>query len=256
MLVVLASLLLSFQDPAPAPAPQDPKPANPPAQAPVEPPKPVALWNDAEAKAAIDSYTRSLKDADSMAAKSKALDILAPGAHKLLVKPLAQMIESEKSIVIKKRAAELLGQQPAADANATILKLVRNSRVAQHPPVLAELVKALANCGYKPAQWKEINELFERDYGAEFVALHEAILGLIEKHKEKQAIDLLLRNMDEPVPENVDAADNPPAEYWEARWKAWKAWRGKVKDALFAITGQRFSTRNEAKAWLRKNPIK
>lgn len=256
MFAVIATLLLSFQEPAPAPAPQEPAPAKPPAQAPVEPQKPIAQWNDAEAKAAVDSYSKSLKSADSMAAKSKALDILAPGAHKLLVKPLAQMIESEKSVVIKKRAAELLGQQPAAEANPTILKLLRNARVVQHPPVLAELVEALANCGYKPAQWKEISDLFERDYGAEFVQLHEAILGLIEKHKEKQAIDMLLRNMDEPVPGDVDAADNPPAEYWEARWKAWKAWRGKVKDALFAITGQRFSTRNEAKAWLRKNPIK
>jgi hypothetical protein len=88
------------------------------------------------------------------------------------------------------------------------------------------------------------------------VPLQEAILGLAAQHKEKQSIELLLDNIDEPVPQNVDAANNPPASYWEARWKAWKAWREKVKDALFALTGQRFGSAAEARVWLAKNPLK
>jgi hypothetical protein len=33
-------------------------------------------------------------------------------------------------------------------------------------------------------------------------------------------------------------------------------WKGKVKDALFALTGQRFTTAAKAQAWLKKNPLK
>ena len=35
---------------------------------------------------------------------------------------------------------------------------------------------------------------------------------------QKKAWKLLVRHIDEPVPEDVDAAANPPAEYWERRW--------------------------------------
>ena len=57
-------------------------------------------------------------------------------------------------------------------------------------------------------------------------------------------------------PANVDSPTNPPASYGKARWHSWAAWKGKVKDALFAITGQRFSTGKEAKAWLKENARK
>ena len=83
----------------------------------------------------------------------------------------------------------------------------------------------------------------------------EAMLELAKEHQEPKALPLLLRHLDEPTPANVDAADNPPKEYWEARWKSWSAWRAKVAEAVFAITGQRFSSAQEAKAWLAKNKL-
>ena len=68
---------------------------------------------------------------------------------------------------------------------------------------------------------------------------------------------MLLRNLDEPGPTgDIHAGNNPPAEYWEARWKAWKAFRPKVQETLFALTGQRFTEAKEAHAWLQKNPLK
>jgi hypothetical protein len=76
---------------------------------------------------------------------------------------------------------------------------------------------------------------------------------LAKNHKELEALDLLLENLDEPAPANVDDPSNPPAEYWEMRWKAWRSWRDDVKEALFAITGQRFNTSAEAREWLDKN---
>jgi hypothetical protein len=247
MLVPLLSSVLLWQDPKP-PAPAAPAPAAAPAA--------PAPWDDKQAKAALDEWQKLSKGNASMADKNRGLDRLAEGSHKLLVAPLAKVVEADKSVVLKKRAAALITYQPAADANAAIRRLLKNAKVVDQPGVVAELVRGLPRCGYDKTQWGELADLFERDFAAERVPLQEAILDLVIATKEVQAIPLLLRHVDEPIPENVEAQDNPPQEYWEARWKAWAVWRAKVKDALFAVTGQRFSTAAEAKEWLKKNPKK
>lgn len=256
MLAALLTSLFLCQDPvppAPAPAPTE-QPPNPAEVA--EPPPTIENWDDKKAKAAIDEFTKAMKGTPSMNQRNTALDILSTGANKLLCKTLATVIETDKSIVIRKRAAELLANQPVVDANATIQKLLETARVTSNLAVTAELIRSLSRCGYVTAQWAKIDGLFDRDYSPERIALQEEMLKLAEKYKEQKALPLLLRNIDEPAPANVEDAANPPAEYWEARWKAWQVWRGKVKDALFALTGQRFSTSQEAKDWLKQNPLK
>lgn len=257
MIVAILSTLALWQEPAPQPKPAEPAPA--PAAQPAEPApaaKPVVEWDDKTAKAAVDEFTQLMKGTPNMAQKNRALELFVGGANKQMVKPLSQVIETEKLLVIRKRAAELLANQPAAEANGVIRKLLKNPRVGSHPAVMAELIRGLSRCGYQPANWADISDLFEREYQVERVPLQEAVLELVAAQKEKQAIAMLLRNLDEPLAENVNAQNNPPAAYWEARWKSWSAWKGKVKDALFAVTGQRFSTAAEAKAWLQKNPVK
>ena len=252
--------LFAFQEPAPPQGNETEKPkAEAEAAKPAEEARPkvvVEEWDDSRGKSAAADFKKAIKGDASMAERNKALEALAPGSNKHLVKPLQEVIETDKSVVIRKRAAELLGNQPDKQANAAIRKLLKNGRVTSYPAVQAELVRSLSRCGYDSKMWGEIAEEFERYYDLERVPLQEAMLELVITHKEKQAIPLLLRNIDEPVPSNPDAPGNPPASYWEARWKSWQVWRGKVKDALFEITGQRFSTADEAKAWLKKNPLK
>ena len=60
--------------------------------------------------------------------------------------------------------------------------------------------------------------------------------------------------LDEPKAGSVNDAANPPASYWEARWKTWAAVKPAVVDALQAITGQHFDSSEEAKTWFKKNP--
>lgn len=246
MLVCLLTSLLCWQDPPPAPAPKD---AAPPAAK----PRVIEVLDDKTAKQIAGELDKAMGASASMADKNRALERVAGSSHALLLKPLATVVEKDKSVVIRKRAAELIRDQPKAEATATIRKLVKNVRVRSSPGVMAELVRGLAQCGYEPKLWAEIGELFEVDFQPERVPLQEALLDLVATHKEKQAIPLLLRHLDEPAPEDVHAQENPPPEYWEARWKAWSAWKSRVKDAMFAITGQRFSTTTEAKAWLQKN---
>lgn len=258
MLLTLLPMLLVWQNPSPqGTPPPSPAPAEarqggaPPAGTPTGAPQVVVELDDRSGKASADELTKALKTASSMSEKSRALEAVATSSHKLLVKPLATVIETDKSVVIRKRAAELLANQPAAEANAAARGLLR--KLGAQPTVQADLVRVIAKTGYESAHWADLDGLFERQYAADRVGLQEAILDLVTQHKERRALPMLIRNLDEPNAENVEDAANPPAEYWEARWKAWSAWRGKVKEALFAVTGQRFSTASEAKAWLEKN---
>lgn len=249
MLACLLTCLLPWQDPAPAPKAEPKPPAATPSRVVVE-------LDDRTAREVSKELAVALRASTSMVEKSRALDKVADRCHERLLKPLADLVENDKSVTLRKRAAELLRHQPVEPANAVIRKLLGNRRVQSHPGVMAELVRSLAHRGYTAKQWGEIADLFEQGYEAERVPLHEALLELITQHAEKQAVTLLLQNLDEPAPEDEDDPKNPPAEYWEARWKAWAVWKDKVKEALFAITGQRFSTAAEARAWLAKNPLK
>ncbi|MCA8952554.1 MAG: hypothetical protein KDE27_23785 [Planctomycetes bacterium] len=249
----LAAFLLA-QDPQPTPAPAGEPPAaeaEKPAAAP-----PVEQWDDRRAKDAVRTLTKVFKaKTSSMRDRSLALDELATAANKAFVKPLADIVANDKSVVIRRRAAELLGRQPAKEGNRAIVNLLDDGDVQAEPNVAADLVKSLSKCGYTAKNWETVGELFESEYAIERVPLQEAILELVIAHKEKQAIPVLLRNIDEPVPSDVHGQNNPPAAYWEARWKSWNSWRLQVKEALFAITGQRFSSAKEAKIWLDKNKL-
>jgi hypothetical protein len=241
MLALCLAALALAQEPLSVPARAEPAPAR--------------ALPDNEAKAAVATFQKAVAGSPSMAVRTRALEHFAPGAHELFVKPLGRVVENDTAVVIRKRAAELLAQQPSKKAKPEIVRLIKSERVKDHATVLATLIAGLSRCDYQRADWQLIDGMFERDYAPGRVPVQEAILDLVARCKEKQAVDLLLRNLDEPVPDNVDDASNPPAEYWEARWKAWRVWRPKVKEALFALTGQRFSTATEARAWLRKNPL-
>lgn len=252
MLSLTVAMLLLCQDPAPAPAPAEQGKQEQSSQA--SEARKVETWDDKVARAKIKAFEKAVKPKKvSMKERKDALDSLAGGSNERLVKPLAKFIEKDESVTLRRQAVEMLGDQPDKEARSAILKLLKNPRVVGNPQVQAGLIASLSRSGYESGDWSEIEDVLESDYDTERVPAHEALLELVAAHKEKQAIPMLLRNIDEPSPENVDAANNPPASYWKARWHSWAAWRNKVKDALFAITGQRFTTRKEAEQWLKEN---
>lgn len=248
MLLVLAlgagTALVPLQDPDPTPTPKG------------EPVEAVAKpeWSDTRARDAISTFKRTMRDADlGLAERVAAVEALAGGRNGLLVKPLATVLHRDPAVVVRKAAAEALGEQPAKAARKVLLTTLHRLRRGEEPAVVAALVRSLARSSYRPSDWRVVEGLFEREFGPEHVPVQQAVLELIETCEEKQAWRLLVKHVDEPIPEDVHAASNPPAEYWERRWKAWAVWRGDVKEALFAITGQRFSTGEEARRWIREN---
>ena len=71
--------------------------------------------------------------------------------------------------------------------------------------------------------------------------------------KYDPAVPALIELIREPIPVNKDDAANPPASYWEARYKLWHASEGWARWALKEITGKEYRTHREWAAWLKKN---
>ena len=181
-----------------------------------------ATWPDRLAREKAKAFLKAVKPKKaSMADRKRALGELKGGISPHLIKPLQKFIEKDSSIVLKREAVQMLAVQPDKPAKKVVLKLLGNARVTGNPQVQAGLIRALGETGYVQKDWKHIEDVFEEDYDNERIPVHEAILELVRDHKEKQAIPLLLNNMDEPSAQNVDSADNPPREYWKARWHAW-----------------------------------
>lgn len=233
--------------------PQDPPPD---ARQDVKPVDAVAVQlSDQEARAAIAAFNKTARDKKArLAQRVEAVHALGQGQHKLLVKPLAAVAQQDTSMTVRKAAAQLLGRQPGKEARAALVKLIEVRD--QEPEVLAALITSLSTAGYTSGDWKKLEGLFERDFNEKYTAVQKALLELVTAHKEKQAWKLLLEHIDEPQPEEIADLSNPPADYWERRWKAWRIWRSDAKEALFVITGQRFSGKQEAKIWIRENGAK
>jgi hypothetical protein len=265
---LLLAALASFQTPEPPeppppsdrpdqrPTEQDPRPADAEAERakpqPEEPP--LEEWDDRTAKTAVRAFEKAVKGRDvSLKDRLDAVESLAKGANDKLPKPLAKLMLEDDSVLVCTRAAEVLARQPVDAAKPVVVQLLAHRKFAKMPAVQERLVRALAKLDYTSRDWRHLDGLFEQSYEPERAGLQQAILDLVTEHRELQAIDLLVDNIGEPAPENPADPANPPAEYWEARWKCWETWRESVPAALLAITGQRFTTKPEARMWLEKN---
>ncbi|MGE3173097.1 MAG: hypothetical protein AB7O97_10775 [Planctomycetota bacterium] len=216
----------------------------------------VAAWDDRTAKRALAEFRRAMAGKPDLLARAAALEPLALGSHPSLVRPLFRLALDDDAVAIQRRAIALLANQPERAASRALLDLLGTARVRASAPVLADLVQAFARCGYEPGRWSKLEDLFEHSFEAEWLPVQRALLDLIAHHGEAQAVPLLLRHLDEPIPVDVDHPDNPPESYWKARWLAWEVFREPVREALFAITGQRFASRKEAETWLAANPLR
>jgi hypothetical protein len=250
------SLVLAQGAPPPAPAQPPPQAGKEEQTAVAAAAAPVKPATDAEAKAALAEFKKVNPKKVGLADRLAAVDRLGDTAHKLVVPALAKVALTEASLAVRKRAAELLARQPRAEAGRAAVGLLQNEGVQRTPELLAAVVGSLAVVDCPADTWPKLEELFEEGFEGERVPLQRAILGFAAARKEKRALRLLLKHLPEPTSDPNDRANTMPDSYWEARWKAWHAWREDVKGALRAITGQQFGTPEEARAWLDKHGAK
>lgn len=215
----------------------------------------LQTWDDKKAREVVSEFNKEYKANAPLKQKLAALEKLRPGKNPKLVKPLMKVVQTErKHTECRVVAAELLGNQPKNSVRKRLLYLIDDSKIKRRPKVLAALIKAHSKASYESRDWKDFEQLFYKDIAdPRFPKVQKAIVQMAGDNKELQALNLLADSMEGPQPVWVDDPNNPPASYWEARWKNWEKWEQDAKDAMLKITGQRFATIKEAKTWVAKN---
>ena len=213
----------------------------------------LQTWDDKQAKAALEVFKKEYKVKASLQQKLAALEKLRPGKSSMLIKPLTKVVKTERKFdACRVLAAELLGNQPKM--RKRLLFLMKDAKLKRTPVVLAALIRAYSKGSYDSKDWKDFKQLFYKDIdNRKYPKVQKAIVQMVGENKELGALDMLAESMEGPQPAWVDDPNNPPASYWEARWRNWEVWRLDAKESLFKITGQRFATIKAAKAWVSKN---
>lgn len=71
--------------------------------------------------------------------------------------------------------------------------------------------------------------------------------------KDKRHCRKLAEELDEPGATSVNSPTNPPAEWWERRWKMWKPTHTYIVRTLQTLTEQEFDSHEQAKEWFKAN---
>jgi hypothetical protein len=210
---------------------------------------------DREARRLIREFDKAMKPKKaSLGSRITAVKNLGLYSNGLFVKPLLRTARSDKAKSVRQVAIIAIGNQPTRPARSALNMLLKKTSITSDPNVTAAIVKAFDQGSYQSKDYKTFKGLFDRSLADQrCVAAQIAILELFGHQKEVQAAQYLSMHIDAPAPAWVDDASNPPASYWEARWKNWSKWRNQLKEALFQITGQRFASNKESRAWLKKN---
>lgn len=243
------------QPPAPEPAPP---PQEEPQAPDVRPPFPPPAER-AEAAAMVRDYRKNLQAARATPqVRLEVVQALIEKSHVSFVAPLAELGRKDPSKLVKAAAFKALGALNYPETRREIAKLLGEAALLEEPLALLGVLEAVERLGYEPAFFAPLESLFPKvfDKLEQPAAVQQKIIRLFGQGKEKRAFRLLLGNLEEPGPEDVDCPNNPPASYWEKRWKAWRSFKGDVREALRAITGVEFEKAALYKAWAKKEGAK
>ena len=217
-------------------------------------------------KAADDKEAKALAKAITKVAKKKNANDVLPTlakieglAHKDFDKPLLRLLKHPSSIVALKAADMWEWRVRDKKVASKVWKATwLEKKNARRFEVKARALKGFARAGIEldAKQFKEI----ERDWrwmignpDERWAKALSAIAAWVVLAKDKRLFRRLAEELDEPGTDNPNSPSNPPASWWEKRWKMWKAAKPAVVEALQSITGKEFDKTAEAKAWYDAN---
>ncbi len=207
-----------------------------------------------EARAMLKAFKKNLsRAAKSALVRREVIQALVQKAHPSFVGPLEKLARTDKSKLVRAAAVKALGKLDFPRTRKALLKILGGRGLTRDPLVLLAGLDAVERLGYHPAFFQVLSDLFEKTWDMASPGVpQQKIIRLFAKGKEKRAFRLLVDHLDEPRPADVNSASNPPASWWEKRWKAWHYWRGDVKAALREITGVEFTRAEFYKKWARR----
>jgi hypothetical protein len=205
----------------------------------------AAEMNDAIAKEMLAKLDEGLKSKDTKE-RVKALEPFLSARHKSFVAPLAAQF-AKGPVETRVVAARALGVQRYDPARVALTRVLTNKKI--EPEVLAAAVEGLGTAQAKGTA-KTVIDLFENESVDPMVK--KEVIRALGTWKDPAHVEFLGKQLDEPAPANPDSPSNPPAAYWEKRWKEWNTYKDDVQWALKEITGKSLRTQQEVKDWLKK----
>jgi len=172
--------------------------------------------------------------ADKAAAKLEAEELGLKGKKEL------EAIENLRVSAVQAAAARLLGNQLGNKKVASALeRLFRDKDLRKdRPEACAAVILSMGKLEVQKSE-QDIFSLLKSNPQEDIARACVRYFGLI-KTKDKSIVRTLCTELDAPAPADVNGGTNPPAGYWEQRWKTWNAIRRDVSWALKEITGQVF----------------
>lgn len=194
----------------------------------------AAFDNEEFLAAGLEGLKYKASKADKAAAKLEAEELGLRGKDEL------ETLALERVTAVQASAARLLGnhrgQKKATSALARAFK--DKDLRKKRPQAFAAVILSLGKLEYRKTE-SDVYSLFKSNPKEDIARACVRYFGLI-KCKDKSIVRTLCEELSAPAPANVDGATNPPAGYWEQRWKTWNAVRRDVSWALKEITGQVF----------------
>ncbi len=221
-----------------------------PAWAPKTSAKPGQKLDKKKAKEALKSFGASFKNAKDPKERIAALGSLEKaGCNDIFAKPVGKILLRDKDLHVRIAAAQFLGQLGHKSSKSVLVKVILDRKNRDEMELLMAAGKSLGLCG-KKSNFKKLENDFVR--GSSHVK--RALVLSWGFSKDWHAIELLGQWIERPAPANPSSASNPPASYWQQRYREWRQIRKQVEWSLWSITGKVFYSKKEVKAFLKKNP--
>jgi len=146
----------------------------------------------------------------------------------------------ERVDAVQAAAARILGNHPddRRVPRALSAALADRRRRKERPASTAAVILSLGRLEHGRVEL-DVYRLYKSLPAPELASACVRYFGLV-RTKNESIVRTLCEELSAPAPANVNSPTNPPAAFWEKRWKIWNATRRDVSWALLRITGQVF----------------
>lgn len=182
---------------------------------------------------ALEALKYRASKADKAAAKAEAEEL--GDASKERVEELA--LAREAAVAVAGARVLAMHSDPKV-GKALLAAFLVKGLTKTKPLAAAAIVDAMGRSGFREAQ-AAVFEEFQRHGDERVLRACTRYFGQV-KTTSFDAVRALCEELAAPEPADVDSALNPPASYWEERWKKWQAIRRDASWSLREITGQTF----------------
>ncbi|MCB9881521.1 MAG: HEAT repeat domain-containing protein [Planctomycetes bacterium] len=210
-----------------------------------KPPVPEASKD--EARDMLKDFKKGYGKKSSLGERLRAVEKLGKKRHEKFVSELSKVLDKDPDGLVRAEAAKSMAAQRSPKAGAALLDALKKVDTEKDQVVLLAILENLVDVGYSSRFFDPLSTMFLNEKTT--ASVQQKIIQVFDQVKEKRAFRLLVDHLDEPIPEDVDDPSNPPAAWWEARWKRWSVWRYDVRKALKNLTGIRLENSKLYRKW-------